>query len=319
MDTEFKGVYNRIIFSAKDELEELRKKSLKKIISISAIVVLVILAVIVFVVVPNFEKILFSILESENLNNIIYAIVAVPLVLIIAIAAIVSNVKNAKSGSYARVYQDKVTKPLIKSVFENAEYMPFGGVSEVEYNGKKNEVYLERYNRFLGLQGVNAKDNKSLVFSEVKVEDTYMDRETGKLCKATVFEGIAGCFESPMFLREPVRILQNEITIKRVGFSKIGATYRGGRATEHIEIAKQILSEDIVNKLEDVKNNFAGNFEFVLYEDKIYFRIYNAEIFAPKMSKDALSEKNIKEYYDLLASIKDATQSIVDVLKNVNV
>ena len=62
MDTEFKEVYNRIIFSAKDELEELRKKSLKKIISIFAIVVLVILAVIVFVVVPNCEKILISIL-----------------------------------------------------------------------------------------------------------------------------------------------------------------------------------------------------------------------------------------------------------------
>lgn len=305
MNNNFDELYDKIMHDCKDELEILRKKALRKAIVI-AIIVIAILLTFVFGAIGG---------PAASLSLTFFPMI---IVIVTIMIIIVSFAKGGKHGGYSQVFKNKVIHPIIKAVFASADYFPSEKITEFEYNNNNERMYHENYNRYYGEDKVITHDENSLIFSELTLKHVSRDSK-GNTRTTIVFSGIAGNFVSPVTFEKPIQILRdaiwsNNVKVDSSEFEKNFNLYTQDKIT-----AMSILTADVMSKLVSIKNRFERNFEFILLNNTVYFRLNSSNAFEAGLSKSALEKDNIKKYYDLLVDIKQSIIDINEILRAANI
>ena len=301
MDRGFKSIYSEIMMGCRAELETLRKNSIK------SRNIAIIVGVIIFLIITAI------VITSSKSPGLI--IVPISIVLFVYIELTSCFLVSPK---YSKLYKEKIIRPLIKQVFNDAEYNPYAKISNLAYNGNNEGLYQERYDRILGDDLVITNNKDSLVFSELKVQKYTTDSD-GNREITTVFNGIAGSFDSPVHFETPIKILRNATWGDKINIDSMEFEKKFNLLAKDRIKALSILTPDVMQEISLLSNNFGNNIEFVFFRDKVYFRILRSRVFEAGLSKDDLNPEILKKSYDLLCNIRELYQKIIDILNNADI
>ena len=327
----FDELYNRLYNENFSKLDSIRreeeKKSMKDLIfyggGFLGILAVIMIALVSAICAPNH-------LTTQQITHRIIFIVSIPIG-IIFIGLIVSVLKASKKDktevkekkvTYIDLFTERIVTPIIKSVFENSEYYCDDGLTEEEYDKGDWESYDRYSSEDKIITQINIDESKDLktklVMSQVHTEDRHKDDE-GKVYYSTVFSGIAGYADLPKDIGCYLDVAVNgwfdsckdKLEMDMSGFEEMFDV----KTDDKIK-AMQILTSDIMSELIQLTKTSNFRFEFYINHGRIYIRFHTGGIFETSVFSKTMNYEELKEYFDILSSIKNITEHICTVILN---
>lgn len=319
-DAKFIQLYNNIMIKASQELQKRKAKAKKRyIIGIIAACAVTFPSILLFSYIPGLS-------------------VFLSVLLIMYIAATTRRLNT--NSSYVLWYKNMVVRPIVKSIFKDAQYIPQFGIRPSEYDArmglynksvKKVDNIAQKLeemdmpvtmreigeNLFLSEDKVVTNDENSLIFSEVRLELTKPSEGIMNFPTYDNFCGVAGNFKSPKNFDNIIRISKDSYSLgANTKMDSEEFERHFNLYTNNSMSAFSLITPDVMLKLIDLKNKLNNNFELVFWKDKVYFRIAFGRIFEIDNNKNEMDISVMQEYYELLCKIKELSQEVVEILNS---
>lgn len=259
--------------------------------------------------IPFFCLLCVMFLKLIITNKVVSLMVIMPLIVILTFLGIILYSKNHQKLN--SIYNKKVIKKYLQDFYSDYFYEPKSGILNSEYEFKR---YSSNYDSYYSedLLTFSLSSNEIVKMSEVYTKRTDTDSE-GHSTTVTTFHGLVG------YVVLDLKNIKDEIYI---GHSTIGSTpkvrmdsdlfekYYCVRTTNEI-LAYKILTPDIMERLLLFDK---GKYDFLLYNNKLYFRKISGEIFSACFDEEKVVNSLIR-YSRELDENKKVLEEIVKYLK----
>ena len=283
-----------------EELENLRKKVVKKEITAFVIGILIILLILI----------IFGVSALEG----VYAF-------IILIWLFIFLFTRKDKNNFKKAYKNTVVLESLKSMFLDVRYEPNNGINEQVL---RNTAMISMGDRYYSNDYISAKyKNIPFVASDVHIQEEHTDSD-GDTYTVTLFKGQWFIFDFNKSFKADLQICE-----KGFGNNRRGSLFSGDRLKkvelEDINFNKQfnvyaqneldafyILTPNTMEKIKEVENKVSGKLLFCFIDNKLHVGLYN--------SKDLFEYKNVyksinleQEKNNVLQDMKNITE-FVDIL-----
>jgi hypothetical protein len=311
---EFESFFQNQLYSSLQELEQIRKQSLKKGISFLFFTLLLAAAVIF----------LISNTSEENYS----VIIGTAGLLFIGVGIYIF--KNFKGSGFRNRFKKEVIEPIVLFVSPELKYYPELKVNQGDF--VKSRLFLNKIDRYRGDDFVEGKiDKTAFHFSELHVEyktTSTDDKGNKKTTWHTVFKGLFFTADFNKDFKGSTVLLPNYFG---KGLSILKKVFGMNRREKLVKLedpefskhfncysdddvkARYILSPALMQRINQFKTKFPKNPVFISFVDsQIFIAIsHQKDLFEPSYFSSILKFETIKSYFE---DIKFA----VDIVEELN-
>lgn len=266
-----------------NELENLRKKVVKRILICMAIMTIII--------------IILTYLGLFYRRNI-------PIFILLSYALSVT-ISNRKINEFKQEYKDIIVLEIFTRVFTDINYRPTYGIPEDDIASTK---MMRMGDRYYSNDYISARyKNVPFEFSDVKIQNEYTDSDGDKHVE-TLFKGQWYIFDFNKKFKADIQVCEktfsnakrgglfdknkfNKVELEDIEFNKKFNVY----AQNDLD-AFYVLTPNTIEKIKELNNKIHGNILMCFIDNKLHIGLYNnKDLFEPSIFKKIDIEKNHKK------------------------
>lgn len=293
----FNEIYAEVLKNSKEELEDLRKKFLfRLLLTIGGAICLLIIC---------------FMFTNEFVGMI---------ALFVAIIACIFIIKGSQN-EYKSAYKEKVVRTFIKSYDENLSYTPEAKIPQHIYRSAGFETIYDRYYSDDLITG--NIDGHEMMMGEVHTqrEEEHTDSDGNTTTSyVTIFHGMFGNVKINNKYNGEIKVHSDKgklgnlfsgktrIEMDSTEFEKYFDVY----ANDKIQ-AMQVLTADIMEQMISFIKENKTKFELTIKQNELYIRFKTGKMFEANVFKSSVNFDTLKKVYDIINFTFDITRELVKV------
>lgn len=241
------------------------------------------------------------------------------------VCIIINVLSNGKQKKYNDKFKEIIIQKIIENFYDNLEYYPNKGVSELIYRDAK---YNEYYNRYYSEDYIEAKiDNNydiDLAEVETKKEETYKDSDGNTYTsEEIIFHGLFAKIVIDKSINSRIVIAKNNKLIfdkkrQKMDFSEFEKYF--DVASDNKILAMQILTPDIMLELLNFLNRYNVIFDIIINDSVIYIRFHCGSMFeSANLKKGALDRDTLEKYYNMVKLTYNLSSDLINIIKDLEI
>lgn len=299
----FKEIYDSIYSSCGAEMEELRKKCLRKNILIFGV------ALVIWV----------AILSTGPSSAVLPIFLMLFFITVFVLIIVVWKVNK----NYKLDFKKRIINEIVKKSNPSLSYDCYGGIPSSDYASSGFDKYWDRYfteDRILGTM----EDGSSLTMGQVHTQDRHTTTDSDghtQTTYVTTFLGLFGYITLKTPTRADFMIMGNSafskfnkkrIEMESSEFEKYYDVFSGSKDTGIRQNAMEILTPEAIEEFVKIRNMFKRSLNIRVCREKIYFRIDVGDIFEAPTFKSSVNYDMLYKYFLIIDVPRMIYETLID-------